>query len=283
MIVEEYLRLHHKSPMPDWLRAFEFENPVFDAEAFFSSRVVYYPGAYTDGHPVKVFGGSHSAHCFVMVDYWLGEQELDFSLSNQEGAHPFMGYEVQVKIAVGNAELVRHSNPSDLAKYFIDGIPVPKAVGWQKENYSYLMILGRRPAFTDDHGPERLALLFLASDAHVTYEALFCQEGQSPPFGMLLQDHGWGGNYSRFDKGNMFRYAARAMSFPTFILTTNDDTSVWPGYEQIPDVEYSIGGMHQNRRFLFKLDEEYSRRRRFHPRYGRYDAWDDDPWYDFDD
>jgi hypothetical protein len=43
---------------------------------FFGSRVVYYPGAGIDGQPVRLFNMTHSAHCFMYVDYLVKEATL---------------------------------------------------------------------------------------------------------------------------------------------------------------------------------------------------------------
>jgi hypothetical protein len=55
--------------------------------------------------------------------------------------------------------------------------------------YSFLQILERKPEYDEEHGPKRLAVLFLFADGIATYDALFCQAGKKiEPFALLLHD-----------------------------------------------------------------------------------------------
>ena len=58
MRTEEYLRSKYSEPMPVWLSSFT-PGSAFDRSAFFSSRLVFYPGSGNDGHAVQVFASSH--------------------------------------------------------------------------------------------------------------------------------------------------------------------------------------------------------------------------------
>ena len=57
MRTEEYLRSKYSEPMPVWLSSFT-PGSAFDRSAFFSSRLVFYPGSGNDGHAVQVFASS---------------------------------------------------------------------------------------------------------------------------------------------------------------------------------------------------------------------------------
>jgi len=78
MTVYDYLK-KDKEPIPRWLLEIKEGDP-FPYQDFFASRIVYYPGSYTDGHAVKVFGSTHSAHSFVYVDYMLNQAEITINL-----------------------------------------------------------------------------------------------------------------------------------------------------------------------------------------------------------
>ena len=54
MSMYEYLK-NDQEPIPNWLLEIK-EGDKFSRDDFFSSRIVFYPGSYTDGHAVKVFG-----------------------------------------------------------------------------------------------------------------------------------------------------------------------------------------------------------------------------------
>ena len=63
MSMYEYLK-NEKEPIPSWLLEIK-EGDKFSRDDFFRSRIVFYPGSYTDGHAVKVFGSTHAAHSFL--------------------------------------------------------------------------------------------------------------------------------------------------------------------------------------------------------------------------
>jgi hypothetical protein len=75
MSMYEYLK-NDQETIPPWLLEIK-EGDKFPREDFFKSRIVFYPGSYTDGHAVKVFGLTHAAHSFVYVDYLVTQEELE--------------------------------------------------------------------------------------------------------------------------------------------------------------------------------------------------------------
>ena len=83
--MQDYLRRVHREDMPRWLETGELL-----LEKFFQSRTVYYPGAGTDGSPIKIFNCSHSSHCFVWVD-----QEYEFNEMERTGKLYLRGYNVR--------------------------------------------------------------------------------------------------------------------------------------------------------------------------------------------
>jgi len=240
----EYLK-NHQEPLPKWLEKFE-PNDKFLMSDFFSSRIVFYPGSGSDGHPVQVFGSSHACHCFVYADYWVGKDELETELK----AHGFKGYSSLVRVDLKQSEILgpwqHHLEPSEFEEakrksgHWADVVP-----------YGILEILERDEKLDETHGPKRLAVLFLGADGLATYDALFCQQISKPLFGMVLQDHGFGGNYDRFGKGGLMeKIAARTNSRPHYILA-GDDTDVWDGYYALLNLDYSKGGMHHQKRYLY--------------------------------
>lgn len=119
--------------------------------------------------------------------------------------------------------------------------------------YAMLVILQRDALLDEGHGPARLALLFLGADGHATYDALYCQHhtGIRPPFGILLQDHGFGGNYSRWGKeGIMHDLASTMHVYPDFLLI-GPWTTPWDGYAEIAGALPERGGMHNQWRQLY--------------------------------
>ena len=99
MSMYEYLK-NDQETIPRWLLEIK-EGDKFSRDDFFSSRIVFYPGSYTDGHAVKVFGSTHAAHSFVYVDYWVTQEVLETELVQ----HAFLGYENLFSIQVSSNDL----------------------------------------------------------------------------------------------------------------------------------------------------------------------------------
>lgn len=223
--------------MPAWLASFG-PRSRFSAERFFQSRVVYYPGSGTDGHPVKMFGSSHSAHGFIYVDYGIEPRTIEQRLNDPDAG--FAGYRSGPRVAVRGRDLFTgwyepHAFPGE--------IPPATRLEADDDECGFLQILDRRDDVTDDHGPRRLAVLFLFTDGIAAYDALFCQVADRPgPFAALLHDHGFGGNYDRFgDGGLLHRIAARARVFPDYLLVAHN-TTPWQGYTACEGVDGDVGG-----------------------------------------
>jgi len=249
MELRDYL-LQFKEPMPEWLASYQPGDP-FSREGFLGSRVVIYPGSATDGQAIKVFGSSYSAHCIIYVDSYFSKQMMEDELNHP--VHRLKGYDRYAQIDLRKNDLVPDGWTPHLPVNYRRR-PIPMINRTSHNPYGFVQIFTRNADFGPDHGPERLAVLFLGADANATYDALFCQSDSiSPPFAVLLQDHGFGGNYDTFGRNGLLEYLALlAKAFPEFILCENDDRTPWRGFDLIPDVSGDIGGMHQNLRFLFK-------------------------------
>ena len=238
MTQKEFLG-QYREDVPTWLREFQpgKSRPLAD---FLKSRIVFYPGSEIDGHPVEVFGASHGAHCFIYADYWLSEERLRRELRE----HGFFGYDILDEISFPENEIMatvrwnRHFLSPDELREAAKGTAQMRKINHPKP-YALLVILERQARFDDDHGPERLAILFLGADGIATYEAIFANGNAAEPFGMLLQDHGFGGNYNCFGKGGFLeKIIERSGVSPMFILAgVHDATQIFDGYEQMSDLE----------------------------------------------
>ena len=114
-------------------------------------------------------------------------------------------------------------------------------------------MLERNAELTDEYGAQRLAILFLGADGHATYDALFCQRyNRLAPYAVLLQDHGFGGQYSNFGAGGVMEKIAQATKVLPEWLIVGPHTQAWLGYEQVDDVDPDMGGMHGNKRSLYR-------------------------------
>lgn len=249
MTAYEYLG-QNSEPIPTWLKQFE-KGDTFNPDNFFSSRVVFYPGSGVDGQPVKLFGSTHSNHCFVYSDYGITENALGDELDDPE--HGFHGYHSFARNRLSEKDLA----PDGWQPHVDPTYTPPHGQGFINTSpFGFLEILERDQQFDDNHGPSRLAILFLGADGIATYDALFCQGNDiNPPFATVLQDHGFGGNYDRFGRdGLMESIATNCGIFPKMILVAKH-TDAWHGYEQIPNVKPDTGGMHGNQRYLYERQE----------------------------
>lgn len=251
---DTYLLRRHREDCPDWLKNFK-QGDRFDRQQFFGSRLVYYPGSGSDGHAVKLFGSTHSAHCFVYVDYLFKQSQVKAHLNGDHEGYdgPFRGYHQLARLTLSEADLapegwVQHLHNLERTRFSNDFEP-----------YAFLEILERDDEFDDAHGAHRLAVLFLGADGIASYDALFCQKnGVPPPFAVLIQEHGFGGNYDKFGRGGLLdRIAQKCQVFPQFLLVA-EGSHPWMGYEKMDYLGGSLGGMQGNARFLHALaDREH--------------------------
>lgn len=248
MTLYEYLSCRAEDS-PVWLGNFHCGDP-FPREQFFASRVVYYPGSGTDGHPVKLFGSTHSAHCFVYADYGLSQQRLESTLADCRLG--FRGYHTFARLQLRESDLVPNGWTPHVHSGEVPSTRTPFA-SVSSSPFGFLEILERDEHLSDEHGARRLAILFLGADAIAAYDALFCQgNGIAPPFAVLLQDHGFGGNYDRFGQNSLLeRIASRCNVLPPFLLVA-EDTEAWHSFEQMPEVDGDRGGMHNTLRTIYE-------------------------------
>ncbi len=237
-----------KEDLPDWLQNPE-NREDFNYANFFSSRVVFYPGSGFDGHPIRLFASTHSAHCFVYADYMVTEDKIKEELSNCS----FRGYRLLQRHQLEEHDLsrrgwVQHIPPDWIGRYRGDMHHFVRT-----RPYGFLDIYERNPELDDTHGAFRFAIIFLGSDGIAAYDALFCQAySMRPPFAMMLQDHGFGGNYDKFGDGGLLeRIAVNCNVYPEYMLVAKRGTRVWDGYIRVSN-KPTHGGMHSSPRFLYR-------------------------------
>lgn len=246
--IKEYLIYFEKSDVPNWLRSYKKGN-AFSALGFFTEKTVFYPGSGCDGHPVALFGGSHATHSFIYADYGTSAKRIIEELKDPTTS--FHGYDLFDVLELNEKDIVPNGWRPTLAyenlKHRIKDINK-----FATEKFAFLAVLERKYTFDERHGPERLAILFLGADGIASYDAIYCQPSIfEPPFAILIEDHGFGGNYDSFGSGSLLeRISNSAKIFPKYILTNNSDR-LWHSYEDL-NLDYSVGGMHETHRRLYK-------------------------------
>ena len=232
-----------QEPVPHWLQRSSVQ---FDRSDFFGSRTVYYPGSGDDGHPVRLCARAHAAHAFVYVDYGVSQETLQETLRCR--VHGFLGYDVEHQEEVTEATLRPGGWTPHIGRADLPGQPY----GFVSVTpFSLFVVLRRRETLDDTHGPARLAMLFVGGDGYATFDALYCQNDGTPaPFLVLIQDHGFGGDFDRFDKGGLLaRIAQRCSVLPKWLLV-GEPSAAWSGFRDTCTT--SPGGMHNTPRQLFE-------------------------------
>jgi hypothetical protein len=222
--LREYLA-SFRELMPTWLSAFSPTTGIEKSHIvrqFLKSRTVFYPGSGSDGGPIAAFNTAHAAHCYIYVDYMKERADLIDEL-RRDG---FRGYATFARIELRETDLGAgdwnpHLNADEVRMLFRPVAP-----------YGFIHIFQRNLGLAEEHGAERFAVLFLAADGIATYDALFCQKNSAPvPFCIVLQDHGFGGNYDRFGRGGLMeRIARQANRLPRFLLVGDQCTVPWNDY-----------------------------------------------------
>ena len=256
MLMCDYLYTRSEKT-PEWLTSYKVGDnfPYLD---FLSSRIVYYPGHGADGQPIQLFSSSHSAHCYVYADYGLSRKSLESDLD-----HPtkgFRGYYTLDRIDVSVRNLFSVHRKLSYHYFKRDVFGYPKRNLFSKgfngiPPYGFIEILERNHDYSDEHGPERLAILFLGLDGIVSYDALFCQKGSiSPPFVVVLQQHGFSGNYDTFERGGLLEHiVTTSRVYPSWLLVARG-TESWAGFSKVQNVGAVTGGMYATRRYLYTRD-----------------------------
>ena len=260
--IVEYLS-NFKEHTPTWL-----EEEDYSLRNFFSDRTVLYPGSGMDGHPLAIFNASHSAHCFFFVDQeYTAPNPID-----KLGKSP-RGYETIFEKHYSAEELKNDSTnqlPKDKLKllkteptcngprvYGDTTAPEMQAAADSKTAVR-LLVYERSPGLGEDHGATRFAVFCLGMEARTAYEWFYGTMFRlSLPFAILLQDHGFGGDFATNrdngfgDPEGVLYDAARGSGLPEFLIVA-ENTHCWRGYVPVEGVDPDIGGMAGHKRRLFK-------------------------------
>ena len=224
-------------PIPDWLRSAHTLADAELLEGFLASPLVFYPGSGFDGQAVKDFGSAHAAHCFIYADYLIEESKLRAELS--DASSPFKGYRSIKRVSFDPAVVTPVNE--HLSRF--DGRWVTPVAP-----YCFLEILERNSDRTDEHGAEKMALLFAGMDAYACFDAIF-NGTQRQLLALVLQDHGFGGNYSRFGRGGLLEDIAKECGVFPDLMLVGQNTNPWTGYAPIKEAAM---GRHPSARILFE-------------------------------
>ena len=257
MKMKEYLCKEWREPMPEWLEQYRKGQPL-PLKEFLQSRTVFYPAAGHDGHPVQMFNSSHSAHCFIFVDYAL-DVDKEHVTDELRGPHGFRGYTILDERDVSQSELIA---VTPLRSYHLTAEEmehVPKLAagnGSIGQPFALFVVFERQAEYGDEHGANRFAVLFLGADGIATYDMLYANGNARPPFAMILEHCGqWGGAWCDIGRGSPCeKISEKSGIYPEILLV--GAVEPWTGYEAIPDVDSSIGGGAHNARTLYRRETQ---------------------------
>ena len=244
-IYDYLLKMDEK--MPSWLENYQKgAKPSFST--LLKSKVVYYPGAGVDGQPIKTCNKSHFAHVYFYVDYGMSKEATLQKLSEDEAIR---GYKLIDVFDYTERELTPNGwtqhyrpTPEELRnlKHFLDIVNC--------NPYCVLAIFEREPEYDESHGAKRFAILYLCGDAIASYDAIFANRGITPEL-IILQDHGFGGNYNCFGHGGALEQIARKTNtIPPYALVA-DNTDPWNEYDKVDGVTHAYSGS-GHLRWLYK-------------------------------
>lgn len=246
MDLRDWLFEKHFEETPNWLAEFDAQSPAKAKDLvqdFLQSRLCVYPGSGQDGTTVQIFNEAQACHCFLYIDYSISRAQLEVELQQ----HGFLDYKSVARIDVSEGDFgignwTPHLRAEEVNYRFTPVKP-----------YAVLEILEKSPDAVVS-GASRLAILFLAADGHAAYDAVFCQKNSGPaPFALIVQDHGFGGNWADFGAGGpMERIASRTKVFPSMILV-GDNTQPWSDYGPIDGADPVLISNHRSRRLYTRL------------------------------
>jgi hypothetical protein len=162
-----------------------------------------------------LFGKARAAHTFVFADLSYDQDTVVERIHNHiRGYHP-LGIDLQHWRDLPLPPVPR----VDYADRRRD-VPLPSLVVWS--------VLERSDGMGEDHGPRRISVLAIAGEGIAVYRSLY--GGRVPPYAVVVQDHGFGGNPDRFGAGGQL---AGSGIMPQYLLV-GEPTKPWPGYAACP-------------------------------------------------
>ena len=199
---------------------------------------LYYPGAGTDGKPVRWLAGNTCS--FVYTDYGVSRSRLLNALNDEHSG--FRGYRILCLRDVTMKELVPNGWTPTLPRSCDEN---PRA--WSEhfsKPFCIWTILERLSDYPAEHGPERFSLLYLCGEGVASYQALYNSNCVKPKILFLIQ-HGFGGNWTNFENQNAIfarSVAANPAGMPDWLVgrcrSKQEGQSYWSRYYPGPYLRY---------------------------------------------
>lgn len=270
----EYLYENYREELPAWLAGIGRDSRI-PWKSFLRSRTVFYPGAGLDPYTVNAFTRSHSAHCFINVDYNIAKEQLEAELRKPMFPGYFVVYERDTSESFFFSMF--RQPYSYVADFGLDS-GEDSLPDWTHDIFTYrhadrehfdtvrhyvkFLVFEREAHLDDSFGAKRFALLFIGGDAFPVFNALYANRN-AHLFALLMDDYGFGAQYAYYERGELLHMIAkRRRVYPELILTercTGD--RMWDGFEPVAATdgpeEPSLGRVP---RVLYKHEGQLPRR-----------------------
>ena len=222
------------------LKPIDLNRPTQGAvRALLEQPAVFYPGSGKDLHPIEIFGSTREASLFVGADYLVSP---DFGALNlRSGFHVVAQHDLNFQELCDLLEADQQHPCGERWTRFAD---------WNAINGgTSRWVVFQESEAGQDQEPRRVGLLHVFGEAVWAYWHLWAKRNAAPS-AILLQDHGFGGNWAPFGGGDapLYRVAERAALPASLVVAGN--TAVWPGYAPVRPV--GGGGMHNHDRTLYR-------------------------------
>jgi hypothetical protein len=212
-----------RSTPPTWLQssAQDLNAMAFPLEELLEGSA-YYPACFFDGAPVKHLG--HLFWSYVYVDSGVTSQRLDDALETSG----FLGYRVLVNRPLGPNDLApkgwrARAEPRGGNRFQID----------PRESFARWLMFDRQPDFSEEHGPQRFSIVYVAADGAAAYEAMFIGNGLLPRCLLIINPGiGFGGNQDNyFREGNVLHRSLlrHPRGLPEFLVSPQNAMNGWAG------------------------------------------------------
>ena len=202
--MQEYLS-RHQEELPLFLK----DNRRISLKAIKEARIFFYPGAGSDIDAMIPFIKSKSIHTFILCDY--------LSRANFPQA-------IIRKLALQNYQIVKHTKSkisSKVEKEYLEareerkqrGMIFDEGMEINKETMIFEQI------DKNQEGEERFLIIYYKMDGVFLYKLLF-NDYKLNLDTLVVQDHGFGANYTSFDNDGLLKKMADKINiYPRYIFS----------------------------------------------------------------
>ncbi len=228
--------------------------PKFPLKKVLGSRVLFYPGSGVDTHPINLFVGASSIHCFIYADcaqkkekivrWFNGRAEVDESC--ERGYDIVKGYKPLFIIEGDESEFFPHG-------YQRHSHQTGSACVDSEFRWGLWAVLQRSPLYdVDSLRPDRILVCYLSCEGVSAFASLWPKKTiRRVPYAIMLDAYGMGGGNAEWASAEspLAQIANTRRTLPQWLFV-GPYVQPWPEYASSEGTEY--GGMWNHPRTLFK-------------------------------